>query len=149
MKLSTRTRYGLRAMVELASFGSKGPLMVRKIAEKQMISKKYLDIIFTSLKLAGLVRAIRGATGGFLLTRAPEEIRVSQIVEALEGALAPVECCQSPELCDRSDVCAAQRLWLRLETAIRETLDAVTLADLVSEQSSLDADPPFCPPHMK
>jgi len=149
MKLSTRTRYGLRAMIELASFGSSGPLMVRKIAEKQQISKKYLDIIFTSLKLAGLVRAIRGAAGGFLLTRAPEEIRVSEIVEALEGALAPVECCQSPELCDRSNVCAAQRLWIRLETAIRDTLEGVSLADLVADQATLDADPPFCTPRGK
>jgi len=149
MKLSTRTRYGLRAMVELAAYGSSGPLMVRKIAEKQKISKKYLDIIFTSLKLAGLVRAIRGATGGFLLTRSPEEIRVSQIVEALEGALAPVECCQNPDLCDRSHVCAAHRLWQRLETAIRETLDEMSLADLVAEQSTLDDDPPFCPPRRK
>jgi Rrf2 family protein len=149
MKLSTRTRYGLRAMIELASYGSSGPLMVRKIAEKQQISKKYLDIIFTSLKLAGLVRAIRGATGGFLLTRGPEEIRISQIVEALEGALAPVECCQSPELCDRSKQCAAQRLWLRLEAAIRETLDDVTLADLVADQKSMNVEPPFCPPRKK
>ncbi len=150
MKLSTRTRYGLRAMVELASYGDSGPIMVRKIAEKQRISKKYLDIIFTSLKLAGLVRAIRGATGGFLLTRRPEEIRVSQIVAALEGALAPVECCQSPELCERSNHCAAQNLWSRLEESIRETLDSVTLADLVAEQRALDdGELPFCPPRVK
>ena len=145
MKLSTRTRYGLRAMIELAAYGSKGPLMVRKIAEKQKISKKYLDIIFTSLKLAGLVRAIRGATGGFLLTRVPEEILVSEIVAALEGALAPVDCCQSPDLCERSNACAAQQLWLRLEAAIRDTLESVTLADLVKDQAALDAEPPFCP----
>ncbi len=148
MKLSTRTRYGLRAMVELASYGSTGPIMVRKIAEKQQISKKYLDIIFTSLKLGGLVRAIRGATGGFLLTRPPEDIHVSEIVAALEGALAPVECCQSPELCDRSGHCAAQNLWLKLETAIRDTLEAVTLADLVKEQEGLNGDHPFCPPRL-
>lgn len=133
-------------MVELASYGSTGPIMVRKIAEKQKISKKYLDIIFTSLKLAGLVRAIRGATGGFLLTRAPDEIHVSDIVAALEGALAPVECCQSPELCDRSAHCAAHQLWIKLETAIRETLEAVTLADLVKDQAALDTEAPFCPP---
>jgi Rrf2 family cysteine metabolism transcriptional repressor len=132
-------------MIELAAYGSKGPLMVRKIAEKQKISKKYLDIIFTSLKLAGLVRAIRGATGGFLLTRVPEEILVSEIVAALEGALAPVDCCQSPDICERSHACAAQQLWLRLETAIRETLEAVTLADLVKNQATLDSEPPFCP----
>jgi len=136
-------------MIELAAHGQDGPLMVRKIAEKQRISKKYLDIIFTSLKLAGLVRAIRGASGGFLLTRAPEEIRVSEIVAALEGALAPVECCQSPGICERSSQCAAQELWMRLEAAIRETLDAVTLIDLVNDQAALDAVPPFCPPRQK
>jgi Rrf2 family cysteine metabolism transcriptional repressor len=145
MKLSTRTRYGLRAMVELASYATKSPIMVRKIAEKQQISKKYLDIIFTSLKVAGLVRAIRGATGGFLLTRAPEAIRISEIVAALEGALAPVECCQSPEVCDRSTHCAAQQLWNRLAAAIQDTLDSTTLADLVATQGKLDAEHPFCP----
>ncbi|MFH2007005.1 MAG: Rrf2 family transcriptional regulator [bacterium] len=145
MKLSTRTRYGLRAMIELASYGSSGPIMVRKIAEKQQISKKYLDIIFTSLKVAGLVRAIRGATGGFLLTRAPKDIRISEIVSALEGALAPVECCQSPEVCDRSHHCAAQVLWNQLAAAIQDTLDSTTLADLVASQARLDAEPPFCP----
>ncbi len=146
MKLSTRTRYGLRAMVELASHGSTAPIMVRKIAEKQQISKKYLDIIFTTLKLAGLVRAIRGATGGFLLTRAPEEIRVSQIVEALEGTLSPVECCSNPQLCDRAEGCAARVLWVDLETAIRNTLEALTLQDLVERQAAMDEAAPFCPP---
>lgn len=145
MKLSTRTRYGLRAMVELASHEAKTPIMVRKIAEQQQISKKYLDIIFTTLKLAGLVRAIRGATGGFLLTRAAEDIKVSEIVEALEGTLSPVECCASPELCQRSASCAARVLWTELETAIRSTLDGLTLADLVERQRRMDNDHPYCP----
>ena len=145
MKLSTRTRYGLRAMVELASYGSTGPIMVRKIAEKQKISKKYLDIIFTSLKLAGLVRAIRGATGGFLLTRAPEEILVGDIVAALEGSLAPVECCTSPEICDRSGSCAAQEVWNDMQAAIASVLNDISLADLVERQSNMNGDPPFCP----
>jgi Rrf2 family protein len=146
MKLSTRTRYGLRAMVELAAYEAKAPLMVRKIAEKQQISKKYLDIIFTTLKLAGLVRAIRGATGGFLLTRPPAEIRVTEIVEALEGTLSPVECCSNPQLCDRADTCAARLLWIDLEAAIRKTLEDLTLADLVARQAQMDeAEAPFCP----
>jgi Rrf2 family protein len=145
MKLSTRTRYGLRAMIELASYGSTGPIMVRKIAEKQQISKKYLDIIFTSLKLAGLVRAIRGATGGFLLTRPPEDIVVGDIVAALEGSLAPVECCTSPEICDRSGTCAAQQVWQDMQAAIGEVLNNLTLADLVERQAGMNGDPPFCP----
>jgi len=145
MKLSTRTRYGLRAMVELASQHTDRPVMVRKIAERQAISKKYLDIIFTTLKLAGLVRAIRGAAGGFLLTRSPEDIRISEIVEALEGTLSPVECCSSPQVCDRSEICAARDLWVELETAIRNTLESLTLADLVARQEARDAQAPYCP----
>lgn len=145
MKLSTRTRYGLRAMVELASQHTTKPVMVRKIAERQAISKKYLDIIFTTLKLAGLVRAIRGAAGGFLLTRPAEEIRISEIVEALEGTLSPVECCSSPQVCDRADICAARDLWVELETAIRNTLESLTLADLVARQEARDARAPYCP----
>lgn len=146
MKLSTRTRYGLRAMVELAAQQSKTPVMVRKIAEQQQISKKYLDIIFTTLKLAGLVRAIRGATGGFLLTRPPEQIRISEIVEALEGTLSPVECCSTPDLCGRSEGCAARILWVELEEAIRNTLERLTLADLVARQGKLSQDHPYCIP---
>lgn len=146
MKLSTRTRYGLRAMVELAAQQTKKPIMVRKIAEQQQISKKYLDIIFTTLKLAGLVRAIRGATGGFLLTRPPEQIRLSEIVEALEGTLSPVECCGTPGLCDRSAACAARILWVELEEAIRSTLDRLTLADLVERQATMSREHPFCVP---
>jgi Rrf2 family protein len=136
-------------MVELALQESKTPVMVRKIAEQQQISKKYLDIIFTALKIAGLVRAIRGATGGFLLTRPPEQIRLSEIVEALEGTLSPVECCSTPDLCQRSDVCAARLLWVELEEAIRGTLDRLTLADLVARQAKMSANHPFCHPGVK
>lgn len=146
MKLSTRTRYGLRAMVELASHETKRPIMVRKIAEKQQISKKYLDIIFTTLKLAGLVRAVRGATGGFLLTRPAEEIRISEIVSALEGTLSPVECCATPDVCERAVQCAARALWTDLESAITNALAGLTLADLVNRQRALDLEPPYCPP---
>lgn len=145
MRLSTRTRYGLRAMVELASEEAKVPVMVRKIAEQQQISKKYLDIIFTALKLAGLVRAIRGATGGFLLTRSPEEITIAEIVEALEGTISPVDCCPTPDICQRSEACAARLLWMDLEAAIRAVLGDLTLAELVARQRKLDVKHPFCP----
>lgn len=135
-------------MVELASQESDSPVMVRKIAEQQQISKKYLDIIFTTLKLAGLVRAVRGASGGFLLTRRPDEIRISEVVAALEGTLSPVECCSSPSVCDRADFCATRVLWLEMEEAITKTLGKLTLTDLVARQRELagNGEHPYCPP---
>jgi Rrf2 family iron-sulfur cluster assembly transcriptional regulator len=137
MKFSTKTRYGLRAMVELAQWNSDTPLMVRKIAEDQEVSKKYLDSIFSGLKLAGLVRATRGAAGGFTLARPATEITLLDIVRALEGDLFPVDCCLNPDTCHRAERCASREVWQRVGETLEGTLAEVTLAGLSKRQSEL------------
>ena len=137
MKFSTKTRYGLRAMVELAAWKHDSPLMVRKIAEDQEVSKKYLNSIFSSLKLAGLVRATRGAAGGFTLARPAAEITVLDIVRALEGDLYPVDCCQTPDTCPRAAVCASRDVWAEVGRTLEGTLAKLTLAELSAKQEKL------------
>jgi len=138
MKLSTRTRYGLRALIDLAKQPADGPVMLRKISERQGISKKYLDNIFTSLRLSGHLRTVRGASGGYLLAEDPSKIPVSHLVRALEGNFSPVDCINQPELCEKSEHCVARRLWKEMEKAMYSVLDAYTLQDLVERHQDLD-----------
>ena len=138
MRLSTKTRYGLRALVDLAMQEAGRPVMLRKISERQCISKKYLDNIFSSLRVAGLLRTVRGASGGYLLARPASEIQLSEVVAALEGSVAPVDCTQNEELCPRSVDCAARELWVGLEAAIFKVLEGRSLQDLVKRQNQLD-----------
>ena len=131
MRVSTKGRYGLRAMFELAwSFGE-GPLLMSAIAERQGLSRKHLHALLTSLKSAGLVRSIRGPGGGFVLTRSPDQIKLSEVLRALEGPLSLVDCVADRRSCDRANRCAARGVWQKLSGAIEEVLDGVTLEDLV------------------
>ncbi len=138
MKISTRTRYGLRALIDLASRQSDGPVMLRAIAESEGLSKKYLDNIFTSLRLAGLLRTIRGAHGGYLLNKPASEITVLDVVTALEGDISPVDCVDHPELCDRSDTCVTRELWKDLRTSMEQTLASRTVQQLVDRAKELE-----------
>ena len=137
MKLSTRTRYGLRALVDLAARHAQGPVMLRIISESQGLSKKYLDNIFTALRLAGLVRTVRGARGGYLLARDPADISVAEVVEALEGDLNPVDCVEYPQTCDRALECVTRELWTELRDAMVQVLESKTLEDLVIRRAEL------------
>lgn len=137
MRLSTKTRYGLRALIDLAMHDEGRPVMLRKISERQSISKKYLDNIFSSLRVAGILRTVRGASGGYLLAKPPEEIQLAEVVSALEGSVAPVDCTQNQDLCERSLDCAARELWLGLERAIFRVLEGQSLHDLVRRQVQL------------
>jgi Rrf2 family protein len=124
-------------MVDLAAQHSDDPVMLRKISERQDLSKKYLDNIFTSLRLAGLLRTVRGASGGYLLARDPAQITVAEVVKALEGSVSPVDCINHPELCERSHDCAARQLWSELERAMFRVLENRTLKDLVERHEEL------------
>ena len=137
MKISTRTRYGLRALIDLASRQSDGPVMLRAIAESEGLSKKYLDNIFTSLRLAGLLRTIRGAHGGYLLNKDASEITVLDVVTALEGDISPVDCLDHPGLCDRSDNCVTRELWKDLRASMEQTLGSRTIQQLVDRAKEL------------
>ena len=128
MKLSTRARYGTRALMELAlHYEERQPMMLHIIAENQGISKKYLEQLFIPLRTAGVIRAVRGPTGGYLLARPPSEIRLNEIVEILEGSLSLVDCLESEEMCTKSGNCVAQEVWQRISSAIDEILESITL----------------------
>ncbi|MBE9477737.1 MAG: Rrf2 family transcriptional regulator [Chloroflexi bacterium] len=134
MKLSTRGRYAVRAMLDLALQSGGGPTLIKDISERQQISRLYLEQLFTRLKAAGLVRSVRGPRGGFMLTRPPREIRFSDIVQAMEGSMAPVECVDDTMLCSRADSCVTRRVWAEVKEAMDEVLTATTLEDLVERQ---------------
>jgi len=131
MKISTKGRYALRLMVDLAMTESTTPISLKDVAERQKLSDKYLEQIVTPLSRAGLVRSVRGAGGGYLLTRKPEEYTVGDILRPLEGDLAPVECATDDAYCDRCSECVTLELWQEIHRAVSQVVDGTTLADLV------------------
>ncbi len=134
MQMSTRGRYGLRAMVELAENPDQ-PLLLKEIAANQDISMKYLGRIISALKSAGLISRV---SDGYLLTRAPGEISCRQVINTLEGSLAPADCVDNPEICDRLSECVVVDLFSRLKSTWEEELEATSLADLVDRKNSKD-----------
>jgi Rrf2 family protein len=144
IRVSTKGRYALRAMVDLARRFGNGPIARHDIAARQDISADYVAQLFRPLQNAGLVEGVKGPGGGYRLTRAPSEIRVRDVVEALEGPIALAPCVEDQPQerdCSRADCCATRDLWERLSTAIRELLDAYTLHDLSSEAGRLAGVP--------
>ncbi len=131
MKLSTRTRYGIRAVIELAEHTGNGPLQLKIIARRQGISVKYLEQLIAVLRTAGLVRSIRGAKGGYVLAKPADQIRLIQIVHCLEGPVMTAECVDDEEYCDRAADCAARGVWAQVQQAVENVLESITLQDLV------------------
>jgi len=141
MKLSTRTRYGTRAILELAENHGQGPLQIKIIAQNQDISVKYLEQLMAILKSAGLVRSIRGPKGGYLLAKAPNQIKLSDVFNALEGPVITAECLEDESYCARVADCLARQLWAQVQKAIETVLQSMTLQDLVNkakESKALD-----------
>lgn len=132
MRISTKGRYGLRAALVLAANYGRGPVVSATIAEEESISRKYLHAILTAMKSAGLVRSVRGSAGGFVLARAPSEIRLDEILETLEGPVSLVDCVRDPRFCERADNCTTRRLWKRLSEAMNDVLAGLTLEDLMT-----------------
>lgn len=133
MKVTSRTEYGLRAMVYLAGRGGETPAPLGEIAAAEGIPAPFLERILASLREAGLVRATRGAGGGYRLARSPDGVAVAEVVTALEGPLALVDCMQADRSCVRAAGCASRVFWRRLDDAITGALEGVSLADLVAE----------------
>lgn len=131
MKISTRTRYGMRALLELALAYGAGPLQIKVIAERQNISNKYLEQLIAIIKTAGLVRSIRGPHGGYLLAKSPQDIKLSDIFRFLEGSVFTVECVENKDACEQYADCVTRRLWTEVNDAILNVLDNKTLQDLV------------------
>lgn len=131
MRLSTRTRYGMRALLELAIAHKGVPLQIKAIAERQSISNKYLEQLVAMLKTAGLVRSIRGPHGGYVLAKSPAEIKLTDVFKTLEGPILTVECVDDESACSNSADCITRRLWMEINEAILNVLDNKTLGDLV------------------
>ena len=131
MKLSTKSRYGFRAALELAAEYGKAPLQIKTIARREGISIKYLEQIISILKISGLVLSIRGPKGGYLLSKPPNTIKLSEVFAILEGPLVTVECLEHPEFCPRCADCVTRQVWLEMQEAMIAVLEARTLQDLV------------------
>lgn len=132
MKISTRGRYALRMMVDLAENDGGGYIAMKTVAERQGISLKYMEKILPLFVSAGLVKGVQGKGGGYRLTRAPEEYRAGEILRLAEGGLSPVSCLErGAEPCARMARCPTFPLWHELDRRINEYLDSVTLADLM------------------
>jgi len=138
MKLSTRGRYSARLMLQLAIHYGKGPLYLKQIAKAEDISEKYLGQLVSALKTARLVNSSRGSHGGYMLAREPKSVRLGDIIRAVEGSLAPVECVNDPSICDRTKKCITIDIWKLLGQKINKTLDSITLEDMVKMQLKKD-----------
>ena len=136
MKISTKGRYALRLMLDLALSTGDEYIKIKDIAKRQDISEKYLEQIVNILNKAGFVRSIRGAAGGYKLSRSPKEYTVGMILRLTEGSLAPVSCVEYEENeCDRYETCATVELWKKLNDAISSVVDSVTLDDIVKNHN--------------
>ena len=121
-------------MLDLALHYGEGPVSVKDIAERQEVSERYLVHLMVSLKAAGLVKSMRGARGGFSLAEPPAQIKLSEIIQVLEGSIAPVECVDDPKACSRSERCVTRDIWAEMNRATSEVLESTTLEDLVQRQ---------------
>jgi Rrf2 family protein len=121
----------MRAVIELAVSDRKGPLQLKVIAQRQDISAKYLEQLMVVLKSAGFVRSIRGAKGGYVLAKAPNQIKLSDIFHCLEGAVSTVECVENEDYCQRAADCVARQVWIEVQEAIEGVLQSTTLQDVV------------------
>lgn len=135
MKLSTKGRYGLRALIDLAQYSGEAPVSITSISARQELSERYLEQLMSMLKKAGLVKSIRGAGGGYVLAKDMAEISVGDVLRALEGSLEPVECAglEPDGGCKAADYCVTKYVWQRINDSISRTVDEIGLDQLVEE----------------
>lgn len=138
MRVSTKGDYGIRALIELAHhYGQSGPTQSAEIAARQGIPEAYLEQLLTILRRAGFIRSIRGPQGGHILIRDPEEIRVSEVVAALEGPIVPLDCLEESSQCSRSGGCAQREMWEEVRDAILRVLDNTSIGQLAARDRSV------------
>jgi len=130
MKLSTRSRYGTRMMLDLAQHYDDSPVQIGEIAKRQDISVKYLEQLIIPLKKANYIKSVRGPKGGHMLAKPPEETTVGEIVELLEGGINLSDCIENPDTCDRSETCLTRCLWETATRAMYQELNSMTLSDM-------------------
>lgn len=132
MKLSTKGRYGVKAMVDLAINYGKEPISIKAISQRQHVSEYYLEQLFSPLRKSGLIKSIRGAQGGYVLNRDPKDIKVSEIMFILEGPIEISDCVDGSS-CDNIDCCATRLLWEKIKHSIDSVMESVTLQDIVDD----------------
>jgi len=134
MKLSTKGRYGTRALLDLALHQGDNPVQLKDIARRQNISLPYLEHLIAPLRVGGVVRSIRGPGGGIVLARSPGEIKLSEIIRLLEGELYPADCVKDPKICERAAYCTTRDIWGELKQAMNGILEETTLQNLVERE---------------
>ena len=132
MKLSTKGRYCLRAAVDVALFSKDGPISINTIASREGLSESYLEQLFAKLKKAGLILSIRGTNGGYQLAKPAAEISVGDVLRALEGEMVVVDCPDSESKCAKFDSCVTKYVWKRINNSINETMDSMTLEEIIA-----------------
>ncbi len=136
MRLTTKSRYGTRLILDLALHAQTDPVRLSEISRRQSISLKYLGQLIIPLKIAGLIKSTRGAHGGYYLSRSPAEIKLLEILEATEGSLYITDCIKSPEICHRSKDCIARKIWEEASEKFIEVFNSITLKDTIDRQVS-------------
>lgn len=136
MKLSTKGRYGVKAMVDLAINYGDQPVSIKSISERQSISEYYLEQLFSSLRKAKLIKSVRGSQGGYILNRAPEEITIYDIINVLEGPIE-ISTCLEDEECTNIDCCATRLLWKKIKNSIDSVTTSINLKDIVSDYNEM------------
>jgi len=134
VKLSARARYGTKALLELALHWDEEPVLLKDIAQRQQIPLPYLEHLIGPLVKAGIVKSARGARGGVSLLKSPEEVILSEVIQLLEGSLAPAECVDNPGTCSRSKLCVTHDIWDEVKEAVSKVLESITLQDLVERR---------------
>jgi len=139
LRLSTRGHYGLKAMFDLAQHYGTEPIPLKSVAVRQNLSEHYLEQLIARLRKAGLVKSVRGAQGGYILAREPGKITVGEIIRALEGPIAPVDCVKEvePKECNQADYCISRIVWTRVRDSIAEVLDSISLADMCRDAEKI------------
>jgi|BioPla2DNA2_1021312.scaffolds.fasta_scaffold78374_2 Rrf2 family cysteine metabolism transcriptional repressor len=138
MKLSTRGRYGLMAMYQLALEYSDEPISLKYIAEKQGLSENYLEQLFSNLRKDGLIQSVRGAQGGYMLSRLPKDITVGEILRSLEGTLAPAHCVTEETDCSKEESCVTKLVMVKIKDSIDSVVDSITLQDMVEQALNIE-----------
>ena len=150
MRFSTRTRYGTRAIIDVATQASDSPIALGEIARRQRVSRAYLEQIVSRLKAAGIVRVVRGQKGGVMLARRPEAIFLNDVVTALEGPIVVVDCVADDDSCDWASDCVTRSVWCEIRDAIGSILSKYSVADLVEQERKRQASgrpgPVVCKP---
>lgn len=135
MRLSTRGRYGLKAMYQLAIYYGEGPISLKIVAKEQNLSENYLEQLVSVLRKDGLLNSVRGAQGGYMLAKAPIEITVGDILRILEGDIAPADCVTNEAYeCKNEENCITKTVWIKIKNSIDNVIDSITLQDMLDEK---------------